>query len=430
MGGNGRGLERTIEEIQNYGAILKLLQDNPDEMSHLHIPLVQDRLETAKKTLECVEQGKPFVATWFTNAPEICAAMDLHWYCQVAGAFIAAVESPHTNEDLEGIDQLPVPADCCTLLRLGLYYIDAGILPIPTAVVALLEPCDGVTSLHEAIRCHKDWRDVPMFAPDPPYFDDERSIDYFANELREMVVFLEKHTGHKLEMARLRQVVEESNRQYELWLEYSELRRSTPCPHGLILAMSAFAVAQNNLCGKPQATAWFRDLLADAERRIRENKPEVFNQKIRLLWNDIHPVWFNELTPWLEEEWGANVIQSMLTYCPYTLIDTSSDEAIWKGLAKRNLLDTPMIRQARGTVEGFVYDLRRIVKDFAIDCVIWPGHMGHKDSAASISVMRDTCREIGVPFLHIGLDQFDRRYTPVEEVKNRIAEFFTAMGLG
>jgi hypothetical protein len=56
--------------------------------------------------------------------------------------------------------------------------------------------------------------------------------------------------------------------------------------------------------------------------------------------------------------------------------------------------------------------------------------MGHKDSAASISVMRDTCREIGVPFLHIGLDQFDRRYTPVEEVKNRIAEFFTAMGLG
>ncbi len=430
MGGNGRGLERTLEEIQNYGAILKLLQEHPDEMSHLHIPLVQDRLETARKTLECVEQGKPFVATWFTNAPEICTAMDLHWYCQVAAAFVSAVESPHMTEDLEGIDQLPVPADCCTLLRLGLYYIDAGILPIPTAVVALLEPCDGVTSLHEAIRCHKDWRDVPMFAPDPPYFGDERSVDYFANELREMVVFLEEHTGHKLEMDRLREVVEESNRQYELWLEYSELRRSTPCPHGLTLGMAPFAVTQNNLCGKPHATAWFRDLLADAERRIRENKPEVANQKIRLLWNDIHPVWFNELTPWLEQEWGANVIQSMFTYCPYTLVDTSSEESIWKGLAKRNLLDTPMIRQARGTVEVFLYDIRRIVKDFAIDCVIWPGHMGHKDSAASVSVMRDTCREIGVPFLHIGLDQFDRRYTPVEEVKNRIAEFFTAMGLG
>ena len=430
MGGNGRQLERTVEEVQQFEAILKLLQDNPDEMSHLHIPLVKDRLETARRTLECVEQGKPFVATWFTNAPEICTAMDLHWYCQVAGAFVAAIESPHMMEDLEGIDQLSVPADCCTLLRLGLYYVDAGILPIPTAVVALLEPCDGVTSLHEAIRTHRDWRDVPMFAPDPPYLGDEKSIDYFANELREMVVFLEEHTGHKLEIERLVEVVEESNRQYELWLEYSDLRRSAFCPHDLTLAMSAFAVAQNNLCGTPEGTAWFRDLVADAERRVRDHKPEVAHQKIRLLWYDIHPVWFNELTPWLQQEWGANVIQSMLTYCPYTLIDTSSEDAIWKGLAKRNLLDTPMIRQARGKVENFVYDIERIVKDFSIDCVIWPGHMGHKDSAASVSVMRDACRETGVPFLHLGVDQFDRRYTPVEEVKNRIGQFFSAMNLG
>jgi benzoyl-CoA reductase/2-hydroxyglutaryl-CoA dehydratase subunit BcrC/BadD/HgdB len=430
MGETKRQLQRTIEDIQRYEAILKLLQDNPDEMSHLHIPLVQDRLQHARQTLECVEQGKPFIATWYSNAPEICTAMDLHWYCQVAGAFVAAVESPHAAEDLEGIDHLSVPADCCTLLRLGLYYVDAGILPIPTAVVALVEPCDGVSSLHEVIRTHRDWRDVPMFAPDPPYSRDEESIDYFASELREMVVFLEEHTGQKLEMERLVEVVEESNRQYELWLEYSELRRATPCPHGLTLAVGPFAVAQNSLCGMPRGTAWLRDLVADAERRIRENKPEVAHQKIRLLWYDIHPVWFAELTPWLEEEWGANVIQSMLTNCPYTLIDTSSEDAIWKGLAKRNLLDTPMIRQAQGTVESFIYDIERIVKDFSIDCVVWPGHMGHKDSAASVSLMRDACRDLGVPFLHLGVDQFDRRYTPVDEVKNRVSQFFTTMGLG
>ena len=203
MAGTERRLERTIEDIQRFEAILKLLEQNPDELSHLHIPLVEDRLQHARKTLECVEQGKPFLATWYSNAPEICAAMDLHWYTQVAGAFVAAIESPHAMEDLEGVDQLSVPADCCTLLRMGLYYVHAGILPIPTAIVALVEPCDGVASLHEVIRNHKDWRNVPMFAPDPPYSRDERSIDYFAGELREMVVFLEEHTGRKLEMERL-----------------------------------------------------------------------------------------------------------------------------------------------------------------------------------------------------------------------------------
>jgi hypothetical protein len=56
--------------------------------------------------------------------------------------------------------------------------------------------------------------------------------------------------------------------------------------------------------------------------------------------------------------------------------------------------------------------------------------MGHKDGAASIPIMKETCRDLGVPFLSIGVDQFDRRYTPVDEVKNRIAQFFSAMGLG
>ncbi len=429
MGGNGRHLERTIEEIEQYEGFQKLLQSAPDEMSHLHLPLLENRIETARRTLECVEQGEPFIATWYSNAPEICTAMDLHWYCQVAGAFISAVESPHTMDDLEGMDQLSVPADCCTLLRMGLYYVDAGLLPIPTAIVAMLEPCDGITSLHEAIRTNSEWRNVPMFAPDPPYFSDERSIEYFAGELREMVAFLEEQTGCKLDMERLREIVEESNRQYELWLEYNELRRAKPCPHGLIMGMAPFAVAQGTLCGTPRATAWFRELVADAEKRVRENRPEVAQQKIRLLWYDIHPVWFGELTPWLEEEWGANVIQSMFMNTPYTLVDTSSEDSLWRGLAKRNLLDTPMIRQARGTVENFVHDIERSVKDFSIDCVVWPGHMGHKDSAASVSVMREACRDVGVPFLHIGVDQFDRRYTPVEEIKNRISEFFRAMGL-
>jgi benzoyl-CoA reductase/2-hydroxyglutaryl-CoA dehydratase subunit BcrC/BadD/HgdB len=356
--------------------------------------------------------------------------MDVHWYCQVAGAFGAAVEGLHTMQDLEEVDQLPVASDVCTLLRLGLYYVDAGLLPIPTAVVALLEPCDGVTSLHEVIRTHRDWRDVPMFAPDPPYFDDERSVDYFAGELRRMVPFIEEHTGKRMDPDRLKEVVEESNRQYELWLDYSDLRRSVPCPHGLTLGMAAFAVAQGTLCGLPAGTVWFKDLVADAERRIREKKPEVPNEKFRLLWYDVQPVWFGELTPWLEQEWGANVIQSMFTYCPYTVVDTSSEDAIWKGLAKRNLLDTPMIRQAMGTADGFAKDLVRIVTDFKIDAVVWPGHMGHKDGAAAIPVMKETCRELEVPFLHIGVDQFDRRYTPVDEVKNRLEQFFTTMGLG
>jgi len=132
----------------------------------------------------------------------------------------------------------------------------------------------------------------------------------------------------------------------------------------------------------------------------------------------------------LEGEWGANVVIDMFGFCPYTTIDTSSEDSMYEGLAKRALYDTPMIRQARGVAEYFLSDIARLVKDYKIDCVVWPGHMGHKDGAASIGMMRELCRDLGVPFLTLGVDLFDPRYTTVDTIKDQMSQFFTAMGLG
>ena len=120
----------------------------------------------------------------------------------------------------------------------------------------------------------------------------------------------------------------------------------------------------------------------------------------------------------------------MTGYAPYTLIDTSSEESMFKGLAKRNLCDVPMVRQVRGTADKLTEDIVRVVKDYRIDCVVWPAHMGHKDGAASVGIMREVCRGLGVPFLDLGLDLFDKRYTTTDEVKDKFTQFFSAMNLG
>jgi benzoyl-CoA reductase/2-hydroxyglutaryl-CoA dehydratase subunit BcrC/BadD/HgdB len=426
-----KGLDRIFEEISLIEMFIKFTEENPDDLSHLVLPQARFMLEAHRKTVDCVEQGEPFLAGWYTSAPEIYNAMDLHWYSVPAGAFgMGGLEPPKFKEDLEGIDQMMIPSDICTLLRLVMYFVEAELVPPPTAFIAAVTPCDGMAGVHEAIRNHPDWSDVPMFVPDPPYFEDERSVNYFAEELRRMVPFIQEHTGHEMDPARLREVVEESNKQYALWHEHNELRRSVPCPHGAGLGMGAFGIAQGLQCGRPEGTAWLQELVADAEKRIVENRPAIGNEKLRLVWFDLQPVWFGDLTPWFEEEWGATVVHTFFSHSPYTQIDTSSEETIFRGLAKRNLLDTPMIRQARGTVEVFSQDLTRIVNDFKIDCVIWPGHMGHKDGAAALPIVKQTCREIGVPLLEIGLDTFDRSYTPLDEMKNKISQFFTAMGIG
>ena len=43
--------------------------------------------------------------------------------------------------------------------------------------------------------------------------------------------------------------------------------------------------------------------------------------------------------------------------------------------------------------------------------------------------MREVCRELGVPFMNIGMDNFDERYTTTAEIKEMFSRFFDSMGL-
>jgi len=407
------------------------LCQSPSEETRLYEIFIKAQTDLYNRIIRCAEEGEPFISSWFACAPEIYTAMDLPWYTLMSPAVTGALTPAVLESEIDSSEKL-FGNDVCTLLRVAGYLVEAEALPIPTAAVGLIHPCDGVTMVYQVIAQNEYWRDVPIFAPDAPYWADERSIDYYADEIRRLASFLEEHTKCRLDMDRLREVIEESNKQYELWMEYNELRRAVPCPHGYGMGLQAMAAAQASpLVGVPKGTEWFKLLLADAEKLVREGKGKVENERIRLLWFDLTSVlWSLDLFPWLEEEWGAVMVMDMFGYTPYTLIDTSTEDSMFKGLAKRALLDVPMIRQARGVADSFLSDITRIVKDYKIDVVVWPGHMGHKDGSANIGMMRDLCRDLGVPFLHIGMDIYDRRYTTVDEIKDKFSKFFTSMGLG
>jgi benzoyl-CoA reductase subunit B len=102
---------------------------------------------------------------------------------------------------------------------------------------------------------------------------------------------------------------------------------------------------------------------------------------------------------------------------------------MWQGLARRGLFETAMMRQATGTAEARLADLVRIVRDYRIDAVVWPGHMGHKESLALYGIVRETCRELGVPILELRMDMFDKRYTTADEIKDKFTRLVQAMGL-
>jgi len=424
-----RGLEHFKQERDALQLILQMSGQNRSPEDRLTTTLFEAMLETAQRIIAAAEEGRPFIATSYGNAPELLVAMGLPWYPLLLVTYLPT-RAPFVLQEIDEAVRFGLGTDTCTLIRLAISNVQAGRVPMPTAFVGLLSPCDGASMLHQAIAHDNYWCNVPTYCTDPPYWDNAHSVDFHANELRLVVSFLEEHTGRKLDIDRLREVVKESNKQYRLWSKYNELRRAVPCPPAGTKGALAWNVAQNFMVGDPRGTAWFRKLVNITKQQVEEGKGYAPNERIRLLWFDVPALWLSELTKWLREEWGACIVMDMMGYASQTLIDTSSEESMFRGLAKRNLCELPMVRQVHGTADTLANDIVQLVKDYKIDCVVWPAHMGHKDGSASIGIMRQVCRDIGVPFLALGVDLFDKRYTSIDRLKNRFSEFFSTMGLG
>jgi len=154
----------------------------------------------------------------------------------------------------------------------------------------------------------------------------------------------------------------------------------------------------------------------------------VMDEQIRIYWPDLDPLWDNQLGEWLAKEWGAVVVGSFTGLTPYHKIDTSTLDSMLIGLAKRGTSEVPMIRQGRGYVDVFIEDVMREVQDYNCNCVIFPGHMGHKDQSGIAKILKDVCSDLDVPLLAMTTDLFDGRYLDRERIENDISNFFSAHG--
>ncbi|ACL19160.1 2-hydroxyglutaryl-CoA dehydratase D-component [Desulfitobacterium hafniense DCB-2] len=422
------GVERTYEYKERINGILGMMEQAPAEQRNPVLEgLLRLIMETNERTIDCAENGKPFVSTWYGNAPEILTAMDIHFIVPV---FDILLHEYFTDlYDVKEADKISLPDDICSLIRFGAYAIENKLLPRPTAIISMLEPCDAELMLHQYYQSSEHWGGVPTFGLDPAYGSTDEDFMYFAGELKRLIHFLVEITGQKYDVDKLRKVVAETNTQYELWAEYNELRRVTPCPHGSFQgSVPLWTLTQFISSGDPRATELIRMMIMDAEAKVKAGIGAVPNEQIRILWADLAPQWGDLLAPWLAEEWGANVVMDYQGYSPYTHIDTTSEDTMLYGLARRALHEVPMIRQGRGTVEVMIEDMTRIIKDYTINCVFWPGHMGHKDVSGSVHFMQELCRSLNVPLLCLTTSLFDERYTPLDKVKQQMSEFFEATG--
>lgn len=150
-------------------------------------------------------------------------------------------------------------------------------------------------------------------------------------QMKAMIPTLEQVSGEKFDPDRLKAVVAESLTTTKLWRAVLESAAAKPAPltfFDATILMGPAVVAR----GVPEATEFYRRLLAELQSRISAGIGAVENEKRRLYWDGM-PVW-GKLRPLSELFLSLNTCVVASTYCNSWIFDALDPDHPFEGMAK------------------------------------------------------------------------------------------------
>lgn len=353
--------------------------------------------------------------------PEIFRAMGLCPYMAELNSFLLPAIEPHSLEKyIDASENEGIPPDICSLPKgtMGLFLREEA--PPGIAIVSSNMPCDAGMASYAIIEKKTG---LPTFRLDIPYnFSDPEARSYFVGELKRMIKWLEEHTPGKMDWDRLREICEERNRMVEHELELWDLFRIRPSPIAGETVWLTHLWYFNLFPGTKQSTKAVEKILSLGKKNLTEGISAIENEKFRtLLWNPplLH---FIDLFNWAEKAYGVSLVMDSLSFNRLPFIDTSTHETLLEGLGY-NIMNGPMARHTRGPASNYLNDIFYIHKHFDIDMIWVAGHIGCKNTMALNGMLREKCREVGLPLLIINYDLTDPRTVSRDGIIGQINHF-------
>lgn len=379
--------------------------------------------------LNMLQNQKTLVLAEDIIPPEIIRAMGLTPFSPEIIAIMLTIISPNAMEKyIDVCENSGIPADLCSLPKCAMGMALANELPKAKAIIASNLPCDAGMSSYTTIQKNMG---VPTLRLDVPYhFKTDRAIDYFKEQLEEMVVFLEKHTAGRMDWNKLKEICEERNRTQETEKELWDLAKLKPAPIGSEIIYLSHLVLFNIFPGDKRCTDIYKKLIDYGKKSL--NQPQgaaIENESYRiLLWNPpmAHfPLSFS----WAEEKYGAIMVMDSMTFNALETIDTATHDTLMRGLSTV-IMQGPMSRHVRGPAENYFNDIFFIQKHFKIDILWVADNIGCKMSAGLNEILRSKCRENNIPMLIITYDLMDRRFAGPEDIMSHIDHFMETIMIG
>ena len=400
-----------------------------------YTPFVDFMLNVFLDLPKARKEGKPIVMHPFNYGPELFYAMDLSPLMQEI--FSVGLAPFHLNEPYIDYTNKIGYGDNPTLCNaqrplIGTYL--QGAAPIPDLLFFLSTPCNSLAMTYQVFQ---KLTKTPMFNMDIPYwayddqeseFYDEKTMEYMIIQIKDQIAWLEKVTKQKLDLDKLQATMKLVNEAREYVLEFNELLKTVPSPVNSLMGFGNFfaMVSRGGHQDGVNLTKWLRD---NAAENVKNGIAGVPDEKLRIAWPYTHVFFDQDLFPWLEETFNANVIMDILGYYQVLPHDTSTIEKCYESLAK-GTLDFSMIGTCRGPIEYYIDYVLNFVRDYKIDAVVMPMQFACKHAYAMARVASEAIREeLGTPVLIFGCDPYDSREVTSDAIRDRLSEFITQVVL-
>jgi benzoyl-CoA reductase/2-hydroxyglutaryl-CoA dehydratase subunit BcrC/BadD/HgdB len=370
-----------------------------------------------RRVLTASQDGQPAVALCGMIPTEILYAMDIAPLLLESSGTMLMVSLKNYEDVFAAAKEFGLSPEVCSVHRAIAAQFVRGWAPRLDAVVWSGAACDNCAKTGDVVQALYG---MPSFFLDRPYSYGEREVQHTMHEIKELITFLEEHTGHRMDPDRLRESLNFTRRQIALNREIGEMRKAIPCP------ISNRRGAQLNyinwlLCGSPEGVEFF-EAVRDELKQAQE-KGTIPEERYRLITVFAPPSHNWKLLDWMEREHGARIVT-----CPY-----SSHWGEWEpdladpieALARKCYAD-PTLRQLAGPLnDAMVQDTVEDALAYRAEGAVFWAHIGCRHGCAAIRTVKDALRaRVGMPTRALDCDFTDPSFVSNEEMKDKLEGFF------
>lgn len=311
--------------------------------------------------------------------------------------------------------------DLCGYARCGIGDAYAEEHPVGEIVKPDLLFCCNTQcgSLSKWFEVASRFYNAPYFLLDSPQIGNELDKlckQYFIQQLKELISFLEQVTGRPFDYDRLKEVLHLSNEACRLWNEVLDTAALKPAPFGFFDACFHMAPIVT-WRGTQEAVTYYQALKEEVDERIKEGVHAIPDERFK--------VYFDHIPLWPKLRWFSDIFAAH-----NALVAVSQYTHSW---AYSFDLERPLESLAENYTEEFVnrcFDYRvqlklNFMKKYSCDGFVLFSNRSCKPNAFGLYDKRNIISSLtGLPGVVFEADMSDLRFFSESQILAKLEPFF------